>query len=495
MGKPMRLDKFLTEMKQGSRSQVKELIRKGRVTVDGAVCRDSDRKIDPETSEIRLDGAFVGWAKVEYYLLNKPQGVVSATEDPKYKTVVDLIETSRRKDLFPVGRLDIDTEGLLLITNDGALAHELLSPKKHVDKVYFARVRGTLVSDAKERMAAGMELTDGTKVRPAQLEILNHWAEEAAAEQTDVYETRLTIHEGKFHQVKRMFEACGGEVIYLKRLSMGPLTLPESLNTGEYRPLTEAEVAALKTVHAKADAEKADVQKTEAEPEECRKKAALNGKKAVLFDLDGTLVDSMWMWKSIDIEYLARFGYDCPEDLQKSIEGMSFSETAVYFKERFSIPDTLEQMKADWTQMSIDKYRYEVPLKPGAGEFLKELKRRGIKTGIATSNGREMVDAVLKALQIEEYFDVVTTACEVAAGKPAPDIYLKVAETLGAAPEDCLVFEDVPAGILAGKRAGMEVCAVEDDFSLSMTEEKKKLADYYIKDYDELLLLTTGGRT
>ena len=131
----------------------------------------------------------------------------------------------------------------------------------------------------------------------------------------------------------------------------------------------------------------------------------------------------------------------------------------------------------------------------GAGEFLKELKRRGIKIGIATSNGREMVVAVLKALQIEEYFDVVTTACEVAAGKPAPDIYLKVAETLGAAPEDCLVFEDVPAGILAGKRAGMEVCAVEDDFSLSMTEEKKKLADYYIKDYDELLLLTTGGRT
>lgn len=218
-----------------------------------------------------------------------------------------------------------------------------------------------------------------------------------------------------------------------------------------------------------------------------RKDKILDGKKAVLFDLDGTLVDSMWMWKAIDIEYLSHFGYDCPEDLQKSIEGMSFSETAVYFKNRFSIPDTLEQMKADWTRMSIDKYRYEVSLKPGAGEFLNELKKRGIRTGIATSNGREMVDAVLQSLQMEEYFDVVTTACEVAAGKPAPDIYLKVAEALGVSPKECLVCEDVPAGILAAKRAGMEVCAVEDDFSLGMAAEKKALADYYIKDYYELL--------
>ena len=134
----MRLDKFLTEMKQGSRSQVKELIRKGRVTVDGCVCRNAEEKIDPDCQQICLDQETVGWAAVEYYLLNKPQGVVSATEDPKYPTVVDIIGDAKRKDLFPVGRLDIDTEGLLLLTNDGALAHELLSPKKHVDKVYFA---------------------------------------------------------------------------------------------------------------------------------------------------------------------------------------------------------------------------------------------------------------------------------------------------------------------------------------------------------------------
>ena len=143
-GKSIRLDRILAEMKQGTRSQVKEMIRKGRVLVDGTVCRESDRKIFPDETRVTLDGQPVGWADTEYYMLNKPQGVVSATEDGRYQTVIDLIDEAKRKDLFPVGRLDIDTEGLLLITNDGALAHELLAPKKHVDKVYFARVKGTL---------------------------------------------------------------------------------------------------------------------------------------------------------------------------------------------------------------------------------------------------------------------------------------------------------------------------------------------------------------
>lgn len=210
--------------------------------------------------------------------------------------------------------------------------------------------------------------------------------------------------------------------------------------------------------------------------------------KAVIFDLDGTLVDSMWMWKKIDIEFLGRYGYECPDDLQRIIEGMSFSETAVYFKERFHIPLSLDEIKEIWVQMSIDKYRNEVPLKTGAGEFLRYLKERHIRTGIATSNGRDMVDAVLNSLQITDYFDLVTTACEVAAGKPAPDIYLKVAEGLSVDPKDCLVFEDIPAGILAGKRAGMKVCAVADAFSLDLTGEKREMADFYINDYNELML-------
>ena len=217
----------------------------------------------------------------------------------------------------------------------------------------------------------------------------------------------------------------------------------------------------------------------------------LKGKKAAIFDLDGTLVDSMWMWKAIDIEFLGRFGYGCPDDLQRAIEGMSFSETAVYFKERFSLPMELDEIKDIWVKMSIDKYRYEVPLKPGAEAFLKELRGRGFKLGIATSNGRDMVDAVLDSLKVESYFDVVTTACEVAAGKPAPDIYLKVSDSLKVNPRQCLVFEDIPAGILAGKRAGMTVCAVEDEFSLDLTREKQSMADYYIKDYDELLMRET----
>ena len=216
-------------------------------------------------------------------------------------------------------------------------------------------------------------------------------------------------------------------------------------------------------------------------------KELLKGKKAVLFDLDGTLVDSMWMWKKIDIEFLARFGHECPDDLQKAIEGMSFSETAVYFKERFQIPLSLEEIKACWTQMSIDKYRNEVPLKHGAFEFLQYCKDNEIRTGIATSNGREMVDAVIESLNIGEYLQVVTTACEVNAGKPEPDIYLEVARRLSVEPEECLVFEDIPAGILAGKRAGMTVIAVEDDFSKAMKEEKCCLADGFMESYFELL--------
>ena len=221
--------------------------------------------------------------------------------------------------------------------------------------------------------------------------------------------------------------------------------------------------------------------------------------KAVIFDLDGTLVDSMWMWKEIDIEFLGRYGHDCPEDLQKSIEGMSFSETAVYFKDRFKLALPIEEIKEIWIQMSIDKYRHEVPLKPGALEFLKYLRERDLKIGIATSNGRDMVDAVLSSLGVEHYFHRVTTACEVAAGKPSPDIYLEVAGKLQVEPADCLVFEDIPAGITAGKSAGMKVCAVEDAFSLEIMEEKKNMADFYIKDYRDLLLMVSppplGRRT
>ena len=213
---------------------------------------------------------------------------------------------------------------------------------------------------------------------------------------------------------------------------------------------------------------------------------ALRDADAVLFDLDGTLVDSMWMWKEIDIEYLGRFGYTCPPDLQKIIEGMSISETAEYFKSRFQITDSIDEIKAAWIQMSIEKYRNEVPLKPGALRLLQYLERTGKKAGIATSNGRDMVDAVLESLQIRPCFQVIATACEVAAGKPAPDIYLEVARRLQTDPSRCMVFEDVPAGILAGKRAGMRVCAVEDAFSTGMREEKMELADFYIDDYNEL---------
>ncbi len=208
--------------------------------------------------------------------------------------------------------------------------------------------------------------------------------------------------------------------------------------------------------------------------------------KAVLFDLDGTLIDSMWMWKDIDIEYLARYGEECPEDLQTQIEGMSFSETAVYFKERFHIPDPLEQIKEEWNRMAWEKYRDEVPLKEGALEFLKNLQDKDIKAGIATSNSRELVDLVIGRLGIKDYFQSIRTSCEVERGKPAPDIYLLVSRDLNVDAGQCLVFEDVAAGVMAGKNAGMKVCGIYDPFSEADTEAIRELADYYIGSFREL---------
>ena len=213
----------------------------------------------------------------------------------------------------------------------------------------------------------------------------------------------------------------------------------------------------------------------------------LNHVEAVLFDLDGTLVDSMWMWEEIDIEYLGGLGYDLPSDLQKTIEGMSFSETAVYFKENFKISESLDEIKQIWTDMALDKYSHQVDYKPGAVKFLQELRRRGIKTGICTSNGKELVDAVMNALQMAPYIDCVMTACEVQHGKPSPDIYLAVAEKLQVEPSHCLVFEDIPKGIEAGINANMRVCAMEDAASLEQSDTIRNLAHYYIRSFEQVL--------
>lgn len=209
--------------------------------------------------------------------------------------------------------------------------------------------------------------------------------------------------------------------------------------------------------------------------------------RSVIFDLDGTLVDSMWLWHDIDLEFLGERGIALPETYQKDIEGMSFTETAVYTKELFRLPESVEELKEIWNRMAIEKYTYEVPFKPGAEEFLKYCRTKGITVGIATSNSRGLVEAVAGALHFGDYIQEIVTACEVEHGKPAPDVYLEAASRLQARPEHCLVFEDVPMGILAGKNAGMRVCAVEDAFSAACREEKQELADYYISDYFEIL--------
>lgn len=229
-----RLDKIISATGKKSRREVREMVRQGRVLVDGKPAPAADMKVDPQTAVILLDGEPLGYEKFTYVMLHKPAGVLTATEDQRQETVLDLLPPElRRRALSPVGRLDKDTEGLLLLTNDGQLAHRLLSPKSHVDKVYYARVDGALEPGDIAAFAAGMTLGDGLECLPAGLEILSPT------------EALVTLREGKFHQVKRMLAARGKPVLYLKRLSMGRLRLDPALAPGAWRMLTEEERSAL----------------------------------------------------------------------------------------------------------------------------------------------------------------------------------------------------------------------------------------------------------
>lgn len=233
----MRIDKVLANLGYGSRKEVKKLLKDGSVTVNDEKIKDAKLHVDPEKDLIRINGETVEYREFIYLMMNKPPGVISATEDNRDETVIDLLEA---EDLifepFPVGRLDKDTEGLLLITNDGQLAHRLLSPKKHVPKTYFAVIDQEVTEEDVTAFRKGVILDDGYATKPGELNILK------SGERSDI---ELTITEGKFHQVKRMFEAVGKKVVYLQRLSMGPLRLDETLELGEYRELTEEELQSL----------------------------------------------------------------------------------------------------------------------------------------------------------------------------------------------------------------------------------------------------------
>ena len=242
----MRLDKFLSEQNIGTRKQIKEYVKNGRCSVNGTPASKADMHIDENSDEIAFDGIVLGYSKYHYYLLNKPVGVVSATRDGRNETVLDLLSGENIKGLSPCGRLDIDTEGLLLITDDGDLIHRLLSPKKHVDKVYEVHIRQALLPADIERLEKGVNIGDKKDdgsidyTLPAKVELCDDKDE-------DGYPVIfLTIHEGRFHQVKRMLEAVGNEVMFLRRISMGSLVLDDELGAGEYRALTEDEINELK---------------------------------------------------------------------------------------------------------------------------------------------------------------------------------------------------------------------------------------------------------
>ena len=235
----MRLDKFLVACAVGSRTEVKNLLKAGRVTVNGKKEKSAKLQINEEKDEIRFDGQVLEYEEFVYYMMNKPQGVISATEDPKHRTVLDLLDDyGRAKEVFPVGRLDIDTHGLLLLTNDGQLAHALLSPKRHVDKTYLAQVKGIMTQEDVETFAKGIPLKDFT-CQPAKLEILSVDLDKGESQ------VRVTIAEGKFHQVKRMVAYCGKKVVDLQRLTMGTLVLDENLKQGEWRRISQAELELL----------------------------------------------------------------------------------------------------------------------------------------------------------------------------------------------------------------------------------------------------------
>ena len=234
----MRLDKCLADSGLGTRSEVKSLLKAKRITVNGKVVNNGKVQVNPETDEILFDGEKIQYEEFVYIMMNKPKGVVSATEDNLHKTVLDLIDPLYfKKGVFPVGRLDIDTHGLLLLTNDGELAHRLLSPKKHVTKIYQARVEGVMTDEDAAAFEKGIVLSDGTECMPARLDILSTTQDESIVQ--------IHLKEGKFHQVKRMVKACGKTVVDLQRLTMGPLKFDESLALGESRPLTEEELESL----------------------------------------------------------------------------------------------------------------------------------------------------------------------------------------------------------------------------------------------------------
>lgn len=238
MKNTQRLDKLLSNFGYGTRSEIRKFVKDGLVKVDNSIVKDASLQVDPENSRIEINGELLNYRRFIYIMMNKPAGVISATYDKKLRTAVDLLpEEFSCFDLFPAGRLDIDTEGMLLLTNDGQLAHNLLSPKKHVSKRYYALIEGLTTAEDVRIYKEGVILDDGYKTMPAGLEIIK------AGQRSEI---ELTLHEGKFHQVKRMFEAVGKKVIYLKRIQMGGLKLDETLEPGGCRELTPAEVELLK---------------------------------------------------------------------------------------------------------------------------------------------------------------------------------------------------------------------------------------------------------
>ncbi len=496
----IRLDKYLSDMGAGSRFDVKKKIGWGRVKVNGKVVFKPEYRVTVGEDTVVCDKKTIVYESFVYFMMNKPSGVICACEDDNRETVLDLITDRTRKDLFPAGRLDKDTVGLLLITNDGQLSHALLSPKKHVDKTYEAIVRGDIGPEDIKAFSEGIKTGGDEAFLPADLEIIKsgmsyeemlsvskNWGVSGSGETgcDDLYtRVRIVIREGKYHEIKRMFESVGKEVVSLKRTGMGPLKLDETLKPGQYRPLTEDEIRSL--LSSKDSVNNVNLQpKKHADPENDEDRL-LQDADAVLFDVDGTLMDSMGLWREVDIRYLARHNIEMPENLQRDIAGLSIIQTADYFRNVIGIDDPPEQMLKEWNELAVYQYKNEVKLKPGAKRWLEELSARGIPCAVGTSNTKLLAMTALESCNIRQFFKVILTGEDISRGKPDPFIYSECAKRLGVKESRCLVFEDISEGIRSGLSAGMKVCAVWDDFSSYQMDEKKSLAHCYIDSFDDI---------
>ncbi len=453
----MRLDKYLADCNVASRREAKKIIRTGVVTVNGEIVENTGENVDEKTAVVCVNGEKLFYKRFVYIMLNKPAGCVSAREDKRYPTVLDYIDDYYKPfDIFPVGRLDVDTEGLLLITNDGKFAHSMLSPHKNVYKRYFAVTDRPMEEADIEKFAAGMEFKEFT-AKSARLELTENPRE--------VY---IEIAEGKYHQVKRMVDRVGKAVNYLKRVAIGPLKLDETLAPGESRELTDEELALLKAIKEK---------KMDKEI------------KACVFDLDGTLTNTINAIAHFGNEALVKNGFNAlpVNDYKKYVgDGRKVLIERILRANNADIETNYDAVCADYDAGYEADPLYDTDAYEGIRTLLTKLKKRKIKLAVCTNKPDNVAHDVIRQIFGEGVFDFISGVIDGQPTKPAPDSALRAAAALEVTPEECVFIGDTNVDIKTGKNAGMTTVGVLWGFR-DYDELNEAGAEYIIENPKELL--------